>query len=88
MDDGLFPADQFFYFRRVAGPAASTPERLVPAIRQDDPRPRAGCDGRIGETMDGCWRELSRPLTAVTVTSLFALMATFCRRGRLRRDVV
>jgi putative ABC transport system permease protein len=73
-----FPADQFFYFQAASllVRTSSAPEALMPAIRQMIQGLEPGATVSSTATMDALLgRELSRPLTAVTVTSLFALMA-------------
>jgi putative ABC transport system permease protein len=71
-------ADQFFYFQAatVVVRTASASGRLVPAIREVIGSLEPGATIESAETMDALLaRELSRPLTAVAVTSLFALVS-------------
>lgn len=73
-----FPADQSFYFQAASlvVRTASAPDPLVPAIRQMIRTLEPGATVESVATMDTLLaRELSRPLTALTVTGLFALVA-------------
>ena len=73
-----FPADQFFYFQAASlvVRTASAPDALVPAILQRVRTLEPGATIESVATMDTLLaRELSRPLTALTVTGVFALMA-------------
>jgi putative ABC transport system permease protein len=73
-----FPADQFFFFQatRLVVRTASGPDPLVPAIQQTIRTLEPGATVEYTARMDALLaRELSRPLTALTVTGLFALMA-------------
>jgi putative ABC transport system permease protein len=73
-----FPADQFFYFQaaslvvRAAPPAGA----LLPAILQRVRTLEPGATIESAAPMETLLaRELSRPLAALTVTGIFALMA-------------
>lgn len=73
-----FPADQFFYFQAASlvVRATSASEALVPAILQRVRTLEPGATIESVAPMDTLLaRELSRPLTALTVTGVFALMA-------------
>ena len=87
-----FPADQFFYFQAASlvVRTASTPERLVPAIRELVGGARAGRDDRIGGD-DGCAvgeRVVASADGGDGDGSLRADGDRARRRGRLRGDVV
>jgi putative ABC transport system permease protein len=74
-----FPADQFFFFQATSlmVRAASAPDALVPAILQRvrtlEPGATIGSAALIDTLLA---REVARPLTAMAVTAVFALMAT------------
>ena len=73
-----FPADQFFYFQAASLVLrTSTPvDGLLPAIRQTLAGIAPGAAIRSIDSMDALLaRELARPLTALAVASLFALLA-------------
>jgi putative ABC transport system permease protein len=73
-----FPADQSFYFQAASlvVRTASAPDPLVPAIRQVIRTLEPGATVESVATMDTLLaRELSRPLIALTVTGIFALVA-------------
>ena len=73
-----FPADQFFFFQAASLVVRTTaaPDALVPAIldrvRAIEPSAAIESVASMNTLLD---RELARPRAAVTVTSLFALMA-------------
>lgn len=73
-----FPADQSFFFQAASLLARTTsaPEPLVAAILQRIRTLEPGVTVESVATMDTLLaRELSRPLTALTVTGVFALVA-------------
>lgn len=73
-----FPAAQCFFFDpgSVAVRTASSPETIVPAIREAVRAQEPHAAFASVSTMDALLaRELARPRTALTVTALFALMA-------------
>jgi predicted permease len=73
-----FPADQFFYFQpaSLVVRATSAPGALVPLILQRVRALEPGAAIDSVASMDALLaRELSRPLSALTVASIFALMA-------------
>ncbi len=73
-----FPAPQFFFFNAGALIVRTTgsPEALVPAIQQTirNQEPQLAIDS-VTSMDELAARELSRPRTALTVASLFALLA-------------
>jgi putative ABC transport system permease protein len=73
-----FPADQFFFFQAASlvVRTASAPDPLVPEILQMIRTLEPGATVESVATMDALLaRELSRPLTALMVTGVFAMMA-------------
>ena len=73
-----FPADQFFYFQATSlvVRATSAPDALVPLILQRVRTLEPGATIESVAPMNALLaRELSRPLTALTVTGIFALIA-------------
>jgi putative ABC transport system permease protein len=73
-----FPADQFFFFQSTSLliRAASAPDALMPAILERVRTLEPGATLTSVALMDTLLaRELARPLTALTVTGVFALMA-------------
>jgi putative ABC transport system permease protein len=73
-----FPADQFFFFQAASlvVRAASAPEALGPAILQRVHTIEPAATVASVEAMDTLLaRERARPLTALTVSGFFALMA-------------
>jgi putative ABC transport system permease protein len=73
-----FPADQFFYFQAASlvVRVRSDPDTLAPPILQRIRTLEPGAAiGSVAPMDTLLARELSRPLTALTVTGVFALMA-------------
>jgi putative ABC transport system permease protein len=73
-----FPADQFFFFQAASlvVRASSTPEALAPALREAVRAIEPGATVASIAPMDTLLaREIARPLTAVTVSGGFALIA-------------
>jgi putative ABC transport system permease protein len=73
-----FPADQFFFFQATSlvVRASSTPEALAPALREAIRAVEPGATVASIAPMDRLLeRELARPLTAMTVSGVFALIA-------------
>jgi predicted permease len=73
-----FPAAQFFFFSpgSLVVRAGSTPDALIPAIRETIRALEPAVPRDEATTMDALLsRELARPRAAFTVASLFALMA-------------
>jgi predicted permease len=73
-----FPADQFFFFQATSlvVRASSTPEALAPALREALRAVEPGATVSSIAPMDTLLdRELARPLTAMTVSGVFALIA-------------
>jgi putative ABC transport system permease protein len=73
-----FPADQFFFFQAASLliRAASAPDALVPAILERVRTLEPGATVETVSSMDTLLaRELARPLTSLTVTGVFALVA-------------
>ncbi len=73
-----FPADQFFYFQAASLVVRTTTpiQALAPAIQRAIDAIAPGTTIRSVDAVDALLaRELARPLTALVVTSLFALLA-------------